>query len=110
MRRARAGLKDPGRPIAAMLFAGPTGVGKTELAKARRACRSYSLCRSACMQCPLSRAFWPQRACMSLVSLLSLMIMQQEACMRPASMEDTSSDPMVPCMKEPDDCMVTYEV
>ena len=35
MRRARAGLKDPGRPIAAMLFAGPTGVGKTELTKAR---------------------------------------------------------------------------
>ena len=34
MRRARAGLKDPSRPIAAMLFAGPTGVGKTELTKA----------------------------------------------------------------------------
>ena len=33
IRRARAGLKPPGRPIAAFLFAGPTGVGKTELAK-----------------------------------------------------------------------------
>ena len=33
MRRARSGLKDPARPIAAMLFAGPTGVGKTELTK-----------------------------------------------------------------------------
>ena len=35
MRRARSGLKDPARPIAAMLFAGPTGVGKTELTKVR---------------------------------------------------------------------------
>lgn len=33
MKRARSGLKDPSRPIAAMLFAGPTGVGKTELTK-----------------------------------------------------------------------------
>ena len=33
MKRARTGLKDPRRPIAAMLFAGPTGVGKTELTK-----------------------------------------------------------------------------
>ena len=33
MRRARCGLKDPNRPIASMLFAGPTGVGKTELTK-----------------------------------------------------------------------------
>lgn len=34
MRRARAGLKDPNRPIGSFLFIGPTGVGKTELAKA----------------------------------------------------------------------------
>ncbi|AUN39524.1 ATP-dependent Clp protease ATP-binding subunit [Tsukamurella tyrosinosolvens] len=34
VRRARAGLKDPGRPIGSFLFLGPTGVGKTELAKA----------------------------------------------------------------------------
>jgi ATP-dependent Clp protease ATP-binding subunit ClpC len=34
IRRARAGLKDPRRPIGAFLFLGPTGVGKTELAKA----------------------------------------------------------------------------
>ncbi|XP_024532162.1 chaperone protein ClpD, chloroplastic isoform X1 [Selaginella moellendorffii] len=34
VRRARVGLKDPSRPIAAMLFCGPTGVGKTELTKA----------------------------------------------------------------------------
>ncbi len=34
VRRARAGLKDPRRPIGNFLFLGPTGVGKTELAKA----------------------------------------------------------------------------
>lgn len=33
IRRARAGLKDPDRPIGSFLFLGPTGVGKTELAK-----------------------------------------------------------------------------
>jgi ATP-dependent Clp protease ATP-binding subunit ClpC len=34
VRRARAGLKDPKRPIGSFLFLGPTGVGKTELTKA----------------------------------------------------------------------------
>jgi len=34
VRRARAGLSDPGRPIGSFLFLGPTGVGKTELTKA----------------------------------------------------------------------------
>ena len=33
IRRTRAGLKDPGRPIGSFIFLGPTGVGKTELAK-----------------------------------------------------------------------------
>ena len=32
--RSRAGIKDPGRPVGSFLFLGPTGVGKTELAKA----------------------------------------------------------------------------
>ena len=31
--RARAGIKDPHKPIGSFLFLGPTGVGKTELAK-----------------------------------------------------------------------------
>ncbi len=34
IRRARAGLKDPDRPIGSFIFLGPTGVGKTELARA----------------------------------------------------------------------------
>ena len=34
VRRARAGLRDPGRPIGSFMFLGPTGVGKTELARA----------------------------------------------------------------------------
>ncbi len=34
IRRARAGLKDPNRPIGSFIFVGPTGVGKTELSKA----------------------------------------------------------------------------
>src|SRR2546429_5318469 len=34
LRRSRAGLSDPNRPIGVFLFLGPTGVGKTELARA----------------------------------------------------------------------------
>ena len=34
IRRSRAGLADPNRPIGSFLFLGPTGVGKTELCKA----------------------------------------------------------------------------
>jgi len=34
IRRARSGMKDPGRPIGSFIFMGPTGVGKTELARA----------------------------------------------------------------------------
>ena len=36
IRRARSGLRDPRRPIGSFIFVGPTGVGKTELAKALR--------------------------------------------------------------------------
>ncbi|MDW0117004.1 AAA family ATPase [Sporosarcina thermotolerans] len=36
--RARAGIKDPDKPIGSFLFLGPTGVGKTELAKTLAAC------------------------------------------------------------------------
>ncbi|KAL5064258.1 hypothetical protein RYX36_025995 [Vicia faba] len=38
MKRCRVGLKDPSRLIATLLFCGPTGVGKTELAKSLAAC------------------------------------------------------------------------
>ncbi|XP_028058372.1 LOW QUALITY PROTEIN: chaperone protein ClpD, chloroplastic-like [Camellia sinensis] len=38
VKRSRVGLNDPTRPIAAMLFCGPTGVGKTELTKALAEC------------------------------------------------------------------------
>lgn len=38
VKRSRVGLKDPKRPMAVMLFCGPTGVGKTELAKALATC------------------------------------------------------------------------
>ncbi len=38
VRRARAGLKDPDRPVGSFLFLGPTGVGKTELARALAGC------------------------------------------------------------------------
>ncbi len=38
VRRSRAGLADPDRPIGSFFFLGPTGVGKTELAKALAAC------------------------------------------------------------------------
>src|SRR5690606_31110499 len=34
IRRSRAGLKDPKRPVGSFIFLGPTGVGKTELARA----------------------------------------------------------------------------
>ena len=34
IRRARAGMNDPGRPLGSFMFMGPTGVGKTELARA----------------------------------------------------------------------------
>ena len=39
LRRAQGGLKDPNRPIAALLFSGPTGVGKTELTRVGPAAR-----------------------------------------------------------------------
>ena len=52
VRRARAGLQDPGRPIGSFLFLGPTGVGKTELTKAlASSCSMMSgrCCGSTCL-------------------------------------------------------------
>jgi ATP-dependent Clp protease ATP-binding subunit ClpB len=51
VRRARAGLQDPNRPIGSFLFLGPTGVGKTELTKAlASSCSTTSTrwCASTC--------------------------------------------------------------
>lgn len=52
LRRAQGGLKDPNRPIAALLFLGPTGVGKTELTRVGPAarhgtCLVYGICAIA---------------------------------------------------------------
>ncbi|KAK8939609.1 hypothetical protein KSP40_PGU006334 [Platanthera guangdongensis] len=52
VKRSRVGLKDPDRPIATMLFCGPTGVGKTELTKALAA--SYFGSESAMLQLDMS--------------------------------------------------------
>jgi ATP-dependent Clp protease ATP-binding subunit ClpA len=41
MRRSRSGLRDSSRPIASMMFCGPTGVGKTELTKVLPLTQSY---------------------------------------------------------------------
>ncbi|KAH6758632.1 Clp ATPase [Perilla frutescens var. frutescens] len=52
VKRSRVGLKDPDRPIATMLFCGPTGVGKTELTKALAA--SYFGSESAMLRLDMS--------------------------------------------------------
>ncbi|PKA56914.1 Chaperone protein ClpD2, chloroplastic [Apostasia shenzhenica] len=52
LKRSRVGIKDPGRPIAALLFCGPTGVGKTELTKALAA--SYFGSESAMLRLDMS--------------------------------------------------------
>ncbi|PHT29298.1 Chaperone protein ClpD, chloroplastic [Capsicum baccatum] len=52
VKRSRTGLKDPNRPMSAMLFCGPTGVGKSELAKALAA--SYFGSESAMLRLDMS--------------------------------------------------------
>lgn len=49
VKRSRVGLNDPNRPIATMLFCGPTGVGKTELTKALAACYFGSVSTIHCL-------------------------------------------------------------
>ena len=48
--RARSGLKDPKRPIGSFIFLGPTGVGKTELAKVLAEARGSELIRLQCYE------------------------------------------------------------
>ena len=45
---ARAGLREPEKPIGCYLFAGPTGVGKTEVARQLANCSASSCCASTC--------------------------------------------------------------
>jgi hypothetical protein len=61
LRRASVGLKDPRRPLGVFLFLGPTGVGKTLLAKALRTCCFTAKTRSSGSICPniRSRTRWP---------------------------------------------------
>ena len=49
--RASSGLKNPDRPIATLLFSGPTGVGKTELTKVRRGVGAAGAAAAACAGC-----------------------------------------------------------
>jgi ATP-dependent Clp protease ATP-binding subunit ClpB len=64
VRRSRAGLQDPNRPIGSFIFLGPTGVGKTETARARRT--ALAMASTAC-SCPMTRwcsrvSIWFSRA------------------------------------------------
>jgi len=52
LRRSRADLKDPRRPIGSFLFVGPTGVGKTELGKQLAAQMLPARTRSSSSTCP----------------------------------------------------------
>jgi ATP-dependent Clp protease ATP-binding subunit ClpB len=54
VRRARAGLQDPNRPIGSFMFLGPTGVGKTELTKALASSCSTTTARWCASTCPSS--------------------------------------------------------
>ena len=47
LKRARLGLKDPKRPIATLMFCGPTGVGKTQLTKVLAFLLSTKFCQKA---------------------------------------------------------------
>ena len=64
LRRARAGLCDPNRPIGSFLFLGPTGVGKTELARRSRSSCSTPSRRSSASTC---RSTWRSTPCSRLV-------------------------------------------
>lgn len=66
MVRAQGGLKDPRRPIAALMFSGPTGVGKTELTKVRSSTergRWASTAHPPAAACGAPTANWRPRVC-----------------------------------------------
>jgi DNA polymerase III delta prime subunit len=48
MKLSRAGLRDPDKPIGSFLFSGPTGVGKTEVAKPARQIMGIRCSASTC--------------------------------------------------------------
>ena len=50
IRRSRAGIKDPSKPIGSFLFLGPTGVGKTELSKALAEAQFGEIGRASCRE------------------------------------------------------------
>ena len=66
IRRARVGLKNPNRPIASFIFSGPTGVGKSELAKVTTRGSCLTLVSDFCLDGEISG--FP-RLCICLTSL-----------------------------------------
>ena len=61
-RRARTGLKNPNRPVASFIFSGPTGVGKSELAKSISQSTSAPRTRWCAWICPSSWSVTPSQA------------------------------------------------
>ncbi len=72
VRRARAGLKDPHRPIGSFIFLGPTGVGKTELSRHWHASCSAPKRRWCKSICPSFRSVTPQPAWSALPRICGL--------------------------------------
>ena len=86
LKRARVGLKDPNRPIAALLFCGPTGVGKTELTKVTivHLCADTLAATVTIVSLVSFVALLPQNSCIPLqqmtFSLLAMCSKDQELC------------------------------
>lgn len=82
VKRSRVGLNDPDRPIAAMLFCGPTGVGKTELTKALAACYFGSVPPPPSLSLSLSSSPRRQRFLQWGRRLTSAWMLQETAMLR----------------------------